>query len=243
MSSNQSNKYANSSPRSVKSSRPNSANSRDSWLSIKKTNHTFKRGSLKDKTLTRIDAVFEKDLAFITQLEKKPEERDIKKRQAAELLNKRWNDEVYIPTQNSIHKTMDENSQTYSKLLQQQYSHYLNHNNISDGNVFLDVFDEKSGFEYQPLKCREIQTEILKPEAVDLKDPLKRQHKSHHAAEYHRSVTAPVMDNTEKNNVKFWHKIKKESSHIESPESQRRRMRIKISDVNRKSQIQWWSSA
>lgn len=39
------------------------------------------------------------------------------------------------------------------------------------------------------------------------------------------------MDNTEKNNVKFWHKIKKESSHIESPESQRRRMRIKISDV------------
>jgi hypothetical protein len=221
-------------------SRPNSANSKDSWLSVKKTNATLKRHSF-DKTLKKIDQTLEKDSAFIAALEKKPEERAESRRQAAELLNKRWNDEVYLPTQMSIHKIMDQNSAEYSKKLQHQYAEYLNHNNISDGNVFLDVFDESNSMDYQPLKCKEMEAEILHPKPVELKDPLKRQFQSRHAKEYYRSVTQPTLANTNKNNIRFWTKLAKESSHIESPESQRRRIRIKISDVNRKSQIQWWT--
>lgn len=239
------NSNAAGSPRSFRSSRLNSANSKDSWLSIKKTNNTFKTHSI-DKTLKKIDQTFEKDSVFIQQLEQKPHERDVCRKQAAELLNKRWNDEVYIPTQTSIQKTMDSNSDRYSDKLQQQYAHYLNHNNISDGNVFLDVFDENSvdNMDYQPLKCQSIQANILKPTAVDIKDPLKIQYKSRYAKalDVNKSTSEySIGKNT--NTTKFWSKLVKESSHIENAENVRRRKRIKISDFNRQSQLHWGSSA
>lgn len=230
---------ASRSPRSVKSSRPNSADSRSSWLSVKMTNKTFKNHSI-DKTLKKIDATFEKDSAFIQQLEKKPQEQDIRRRQAAELLNKRWNDEVYIPTQTSIHKAMDANSDAYSNKLQEQYAHYLNHNNLSDGAVYLDVFDENSSNsnDYQPLKLKRIQADILTPEPVALLDPLKKQFQSNHAMKImqHKHKSKYSMD---KNNINFWTTLVKGSTHIESPERQMSRMRVKISDANRQSTISW----
>jgi len=221
------------------------ANSNSSWISVKKTNTTFKNHST-DKTLKKIDQTLDKEITFIRELEQKPYERDIKRKQAAELLNKRWNDEVYIPTQTSIQKTMDSNGENYSDQLQDQYAHYLNHSNISDGNVFLDVFDESqqssNNNEYQPLKCQKIQAKILKPTAVDIKDPLKRQYKSQYARINDRSASDYSIAKN-KSTTMFWSRLVKESSHIENPENVRRRRRIKISDVNRKSQLNWGSSA
>lgn len=242
---------------STRGSRGGSANSRDSWISLKKTNHTFKSHS-NDKTLKNIDKLHEAEMAFIQQLEQKPHERDVCKRQAAELLNKRWNDEVYIPTQTSIQKTMDRNSDRYSEKLQEQYAHYLNHNNVSEGNVFLDIFDERRGggeeaqaqhapvehshYLYQPLQCKQIQTDILKPERCEIKDPLKVQYKSRFAKTLDKSASEYSVGQ-HRNTTQFWSKLVKESGHIENAENARRRKRIKISDINRQSQIHWGSSA
>lgn len=225
------------SPRSIKSSRPNSADSKQSWLSLKKTKNIFKAHNI-DKTLKKIDQTFEKESAFIQQLEAKPQERAICRRQAAELLNKQWNDQVYIPTQTSIQKTMDGNSATYSTKLQEQYAHYLNHNNISDGAVYLDVFDENSGDagDYQPLRLKKIQAEILKPEKVKCNNPLKSQYRSNYAKEINKDSDFNQSKRPSKNNINFW-KTLKDHTHIESPERQRSRMRVKISDTNRKSFI------
>lgn len=243
------------SPRSVSNSRPTSAQSnqttgsKTSWISISKTRKAMKEHSI-DKTLKKIDQIFEKDLSFIQQLENKPLERRQQKRQAAELLNKRWNDQVYTPTQQSIQSQMDKNGNEYSQKLQQQYALYLNHNNLSDGNVFLDVFDEASTnselIDYQPLRCKQIQGQILKPKQVVIVDPLKKQLKSAYAKEVEaesqkNSTLKETTSIINKGSSKFWSKLRKESSHIESPESQRRRIRIRIEDENRKSQITWSS--
>ena len=258
------------SPRSVSNSRPTSAqsnqttNSKNSWISVSKTRKAIKEHSI-DKTLKKIDQIFEKDLSFIQQLENKPHERRQQKRQAAELLNKRWNDQVYTPTQQSIQRQMDKNGNKYSQKLQEQYALYLNHNNLSDGNVFLDVFKEEAnhtkaresatiaelnGIDYQPPRCKEIQNEILKPKKVHIVDPLKKQLKSNYAKEveaesqkYNDACTSVESSKSiiNQGSSKFWSKLRKESSHIESPESQRRRIRIRIEDQNRRSQITWSS--
>lgn len=129
----------------------------------------------------------------------------------------------------SIHKAMDESSDSYSDRVQEQYSvkrskhnkivrkfihvnalfwsivyaHYLNHNNQSDGAVFLDVFNEAGLGDYQPLQqilvfviklpkfscfsfrisetlvfpqLKQIQKDLIKPKQVNIsQDPLKPQ--------------------------------------------------------------------
>lgn len=75
-------------------SRPGSAESRNSWLNMTRSAKTFKEHSV-DKSVKRIDAIIEKDTSFIQSLEQKVIDREIAKKQASELLNKRWNDNIY----------------------------------------------------------------------------------------------------------------------------------------------------
>lgn len=79
---------------SHRNSRPGSADSRNSWLNMSRSTKTFKEHSI-DKSVKRIDAIIEKDTCFIQSLEQKVVDREIARKQASELLNKRWNDSVY----------------------------------------------------------------------------------------------------------------------------------------------------
>lgn len=187
-----------------------------------------------DKSVKRIDACLEKDTSFIQQLEQKIIDREVSRRQASELLNKRWNDNVYIPIMSSIHKAMDEGSPQFNKQRQRQYAHYLNHNNRSEGAVFLDVFNEHSLSEgdYQPLKLKKIQTEMIKPEKVTIEnDPLEQTQQNQQGKRLNSSETTG----------KFWDKIVEAgyNNNIESPERLRSQRRIKVDDNNRKSHIIW----
>jgi len=199
-----------------------------------------------------IDAKLEKETTFIQQLEQKLVDREIARRQASELLNKRWNDNVYEPIMSSIHEAMDKESDNFSSQLQRQYAHYLDHNNQSDGAVFLDVFNEHSYSvgDYQPLKLKEIQKKLIKPQKVTIRDdPLKED-----ASTSRMNKTIPTnIDSTCNTRVarldaeiavpgsggSFWDKIVESSDNIESPERMRSRQRIKIDDINRRSQINW----
>ena len=162
-------------------------------------------------------------------------DREVARKQASELLNKRWNDSVYTPIMSSIHEAMDKTSDEYSNQVQQQYAHYLNHNNQSDGAVFLDVFNEEvrknSHGDYQPLQLKSIQKNLIKPRNVDIsQDPLKPEASR---------LSKEKVDN--KGIVKRdFSKMAEDSNYnIESPERLRSRRRIKIEDRNRKSQISW----
>jgi len=218
---------------SHRSSRPGSADSRQSWLNMSRSTKTFKEHSI-DKSVKRIDAIIEKDTSFIQSLEQKVSDREIARKQASELLNKRWNDNVYSPIMSSIHCAMDKTSDKYSDQVQEQYAHYLNHNNQSDGHVFLDVFNEEvrknSHGDYQPLQLKNIQKDLIKPEKVDIShDPLKPQ-----ASELSKEVSSG------KGSRRAFNKMAEDSNYnIESPERLRSRRRIKIDDRNRKSQISW----
>lgn len=205
-----------------------------------------------DHTVKSIDAKLEKDAAFILQLEQKLVDREVARRQASELLNKRWNDHVYEPIMSSIHKAMDDESDNFSSQLQRQYAHYLNHNNQSDGAVFLDVFNEHSynDGDYQPLKLKEIQKTLIKPQKVSIRDdPLKED-----ASTSRMDKEVPTNPDSTCNSrvarldaqlkppndgCSFWDKIVESSYNIESPERMRSRQRIKIEDINRRSQINW----
>jgi len=199
-----------------------------------------------------IDAKLEKETSFIQQLEQKLVDREVARRQASELLNKRWNDNVYEPIMSSIHEAMDEKSDQFSSELQRQYAHYLDHNNQSDGAVFLDVFNEHSYNEadYQPLRLKEIQKKLIKPKKVTIKsDPLKEDASTSRMNK--RSISN--LDSTCNTRVarlgtevanpnsggSFWDKIVESSDNIESPERMRSRQRIKVEDINRRSQINW----
>lgn len=218
---------------SHRNSRPGSADSRNSWLNMSRSTKTFKEHSI-DKSVKRIDAIIEKDTCFIQSLEQKVVDREIARKQASELLNKRWNDSVYTPIMSSIHTAMDKTSDKYSDQVQEQYAHYLNHNNQSDGHVFLDVFNEEvrknSHGDYQPLQLKNIQKDLIKPEKVDIsEDPLKPQE-----SELSREVKSG------KGLRRAFNKMAEDSNYnIESPERLRSRRRIKIEDRNRKSQISW----
>jgi len=218
---------------SHRSSRPGSADSRSSWLNMSRSTKTFKEHSI-DKSVKRIDAIIEKDTSFIQSLEQKVSDREVARKQASELLNKRWNDNVYSPIMSSIHSAMDKTSDIYSDQVQEQYAHYLNHNNQSDGHVFLDVFNEEvrknSHGDYQPLQLKNIQKDLIRPEKVDIsQDPLKPQE-----SELSKEV------NSDKGSRRAFNKMAEDSNYnIESPERLRSRRRIKIDDRNRKSQISW----
>jgi len=200
---------------------------------MSRSTKTFKEHSI-DKSVKRIDAIIEKDTCFIQSLEQKVVDREIARKQASELLNKRWNDNVYTPIMSSIHTAMDKTSDKYSDQVQEQYAHYLNHNNQSDGHVFLDVFNEEvrknSHGDYQPLQLKNIQKDLIKPEKVDIsQDPLKPQE-----SELSREVKSG------KGSRRAFNKMAEDSNYnIESPERLRSRRRIKIEDRNRKSQISW----
>jgi len=225
--------------KSNKSSRPGSADSRPgskadrtSWLSLSNCTKVGTQHSI-DKSIKHIDAALGKDTSFIQQLEQKIIDREVSRRQASELLNKRWNDSVYIPIMDSIHEAMDSSCEQFSDQLQEQYAHYLNHNNQSDGAVFLDVFNEQGIAQcvgdYQPLRLKAIQANMIKPKKVNiLDDPLKPEQ-----SKLRQGKTG------EPQNVSFWDKMVEGSYNIESPDRERSRRRIKIEDINRKSQINW----
>lgn len=219
---------------------------------MSKTSKTFTQHSV-DNSVKTIDATIKKDTGFIQQLEQKLIDREVARRQASELLNKRWNDNVYTPIMSSIHDAMDHGSDRYSAQLQRQYAHYLNHNNQSDGAVFLDVFNEHSysDGDYQPLRLKEIQTKLIKPHKVNIaEDPLEED-----ASTSRMNKTVPTnTDSTCNTRVakldaevnppgtstgSFWDKIVESSYNIESPERMRSRQRVKIEDINRRSQINW----
>ena len=109
------------SSKSKKSSRPSTG--RSSWLDVETSSNAFKLYSV-DQSIKKLDANIEKESEFIKELEEKIINRDELKKLSSELLNKRWNDNVYFPIMNSIHETVDKNCNTYSKKLQQQYAHY-----------------------------------------------------------------------------------------------------------------------
>lgn len=218
---------------------------------MSKSTKTFTQHSV-DKSVKKIDACIEKDTGFIQQLEQKLIDREVARRQASELLNKRWNDNVYIPIMSSIHEAMDYGSDGFSDELQEQYAHYLNHNNQSDGAVFLDVFNEHSysDGDYQPLKLKQIQTELIKPHKVNIQnDPLREDASTSRANKTMPTNTAESTCNSRvarlcsdpnlEGTGSFWDKIVESSYNIESPERMRSRRRIKIEDINRRSQINW----
>jgi len=222
---------SNNSHKSLES-RPGSAESRSSWLNMSKSTRAF-TNSCERRSMKRMDACLDKDTGFIQQLEQKIVEREVSRRQASELLNKRWNDNVYNPIMSSIHAAMDQGGSKLNKQLQQQYAHYLNHNNRLDGNVFLDVFNEHSLSEgdYQPLKLKNMQMELIKPEKVMIgDDPLIQDSSKREKIS---------LDGQSESTSSFWDKMVDAGNNIEAPERIRSQRRIKVDDTNRKSQINW----
>lgn len=235
--------------KSMRGSSAGSTRSRNDWLSPATTSRVLTTHTA--HSLSANDAKIQNEISFIQGLEQKLVDREIARRQSSELLNKRWNDNVYEPIMSSIHDAMDNGSDEFSAELQRQYAHYLDHNNQSDGAVFLDVFNEHSysDGDYQPLKLKEMQTTLITPQKVNIyDDPLKEDASTSRM----NKTVPPNADSTCNTRVarlnanakngtsgSFWDKIVESAYNIESPERMRSRQRIKIEDINRRSQINW----